>query len=120
MFEKHDENKRALGLRFKHVAWAEENYRRWVFSLSNAGSRYFEDRSDLSRLNEINWNAVGARTWKSCKEEKQAEFLVEERLPWSLIERVGVFSSAVYQSVVNSLSNYQPSPCVEIKRDWYY
>lgn len=29
------------------VTWASENGRRWVFTLSNAGSYYFEDRCDL-------------------------------------------------------------------------
>lgn len=29
------------------VAWAGENHRRWAFTLSNAGSAYFEDRARL-------------------------------------------------------------------------
>ena len=29
------------------VAWAEAQDLRWAFTLSNAGARYFEDRSDL-------------------------------------------------------------------------
>lgn len=29
------------------VTWASENGRRWAFTLSNAGSYYFEDRCDL-------------------------------------------------------------------------
>ena len=31
------------------VAWAEEHDRRWVFTRSNAGSRYFKDRCDLAQ-----------------------------------------------------------------------
>ncbi|QVL37701.1 type II toxin-antitoxin system toxin DNA ADP-ribosyl transferase DarT [Aminirod propionatiphilus] len=72
------------------VAWAKNNDRRWAFTLSNAGSRYFEDYSDLSRLSEIDWDAVGAEFWSSCKEKKQAEFLMESSFPWPLIERVMV------------------------------
>lgn len=102
------------------VAWAEKNNRRWAFTLSNAGSRYFEDYSDLSRLSEIDWDAVGARSWPSCIEKKQAEFLMESSFPWSLIERVGVLSSEVYRRVLRDLSGYQPCPRVEIKSDWYY
>jgi hypothetical protein len=30
------------------VAWADAQMRRWAFTLSNAGARYFEDRSDLT------------------------------------------------------------------------
>ena len=40
------------------VAWAQANSRSWAFTLSNAGSVYFEDRDDLALLHEINWNAV--------------------------------------------------------------
>lgn len=60
----------------KSVVWAEANQLRWAFTLSNAGSRYFEDRSDLARLNEINWQAVRAQAWSGCKDGKQAEFLL--------------------------------------------
>ena len=63
------------------VAWAERKERRWAFTLSNASSGYFEDRCDLSQLDEIDWEAVGARMWPHCKERKQAEFLVERSFP---------------------------------------
>ena len=56
------------------VAWAEEHDLRWAFTLSNAGARYFEDRSDLAQLDELDWDAVRARDWRHCKEGKQAEF----------------------------------------------
>ena len=52
-----------------------------AFTPSNAGSSYFEDYSDLSQLNKINWAAVEASKWsgigvdQSVKEDKQAEFL---------------------------------------------
>lgn len=47
----------------KVVAWANRNRRRWAFTLSNAGSNYFEDRCDLVHLEEIDWDAVGAKHW---------------------------------------------------------
>ena len=45
------------------VNWAHENDRRWAFTLSNAGASYFEDRCNLSQLDEVNWQAVHARQW---------------------------------------------------------
>lgn len=102
------------------VAWAEANQQRWAFTLSNAGSYYFEDRSDLSRLNEINWTAVEARNWMSCKDGKQAEFLMENCYPWHLVERIGVCSQAIYTQVANVLANAPHRPGLQIKRDWYY
>jgi hypothetical protein len=102
------------------VAWAQQNQQRWAFTLSNAGAYYFEDRCDLSQLNEIDWTAVHATNWQSCKEGKQAEFLLENRFPWHLIERIGVHSRAIYQQAANALPAGGHRPQVEIKAEWYY
>ena len=102
------------------VAWANQNGRRWAFTLSNAGTYYFEDRCDLAQLHEIDWLAVQANNWQAYKEGKQAEFLLEHSFPWRLIERIGVYSNAVYQQVSNTLSMGGHRPTVEIKPDWYY
>lgn len=102
------------------VAWANEQPVRWAFTLSNAGSSFFEDRNDLAHLHEIDWAAVQARNWQSCKEGKQAEFLLEHRFPWQLIERIGVQSKNVYSQVVNALPAHVYRPKVEIRSDWYY
>ncbi len=64
------------------VEWGEAQGQRWAFTLGNAGTRYFEDRSDLTQLGEIDWNAVNARDWRGCKEGKQAEFLIEIKPEW--------------------------------------
>lgn len=102
------------------VAWANSQATRWAFSLSNAGSNYFEDRNDLAQLNEINWTAVQARDWRAHKEGKQAEFLLERCFPWHLIERIGVKSAAIYGQVVNALPASGHRPVVEVCTDWYY
>ena len=102
------------------VAWAKQNDRRWAFTLSNAGSRFFEDRADLAQLGEIDWNAVEAGNWRQCKEGKQAEFLLETSFPWPLVERIGVQSRAIYQQVANALPAHGHRPPVEIRPDWYY
>lgn len=85
------------------VQWANAQARHWAFTLSNAGSYYFEDRADLAQLNEINWDAVAARIWHQCKEPKQAEFLLEQSFPWHLVERIGVQSRQIYTQVANAL-----------------
>ena len=102
------------------VAWAERKERRWAFTLSNAGSLYFEDRSDLEQLDEINWDAVSARMWPHCKEEKQAEFLVERSFPWKLVRRVGVRSVDTYEQATAAMQAADHRPDVEIRREWYY
>ena len=105
---------------YDSVHWANQNGKRWAFTLSNAGSRYFEDRNDLSRLNEIDWTAVQASRWQNCQEGKQAEFLMAQSFPWQLVNRIGVHSQGIYQQVTNSLGTNTHRPQIEIKLDWYY
>ncbi len=102
------------------VAWAEQNQRRWAFTLSNAGAYYFEDRCDLANLGEINWDAVQSRQWPSVKEGKQAEFLIEQAFPWHLVERIGVLSQGQVEVVSNAIPAGMHRPGIEIRRDWYY
>lgn len=102
------------------VAWADANARRWAFTLSNAGSRYFEDRADLRQLNEIDWDAVQSNRWQQCKEDKQSEFLIEESFPWALVRRIGVHNERTYAQVLHSLQQQQHKPTVEVRAEWYY
>lgn len=102
------------------VAWADQHQQRWVFTSSNAGAYYFEDFCDLSQLKKLRWSDISATQWQNCKEGKQAEFLLENRFPWHLIECIGVHSSLIYQKVAEILSFAQHQPKVRIKRDWYY
>ncbi len=108
------------------VEWANQNQRRWAFTLSNAGSRFFEDRCDLAQLDEINWNAVQAKHWSgdgismSVKEGKQAEFLIEREFPWDLISRIGVRSHNTYNQVNEALKAARRMPQVGVLPSWYY
>ena len=102
------------------VDWAEQQDRRWAFTLSNAGSIYFEDRCDLAQLDEIDWDAVQARNWQGRTHGKQAEFLVEQSFPWALIQRVGVCSTHVREQVRNAMRASEHQPAVEVRPEWYY
>jgi hypothetical protein len=104
----------------RSVEWAKQNGLRWAFTLSNAGAYYFEDRSDLARLGEIDWAAVQSTQWQNCKEGKQAECLVEKRFSWGLVSRIGVMTAAVHGRVSSLLSGAGHKPRVEVRRDWYY
>lgn len=110
----------------KMVRWADETGKRWAFTLSNAGSSYFEDRADLSQLEEINWEAIRATKWsgtgvrRSIKEGKQAEFLVESSVPWELVEHIGVYSRGIAQEVHNTLAKIRHRPEVDVHTNWYY
>lgn len=102
------------------VAWAEQHGHRWTFTLSNAASAYFQDRNDLAQLDEIDWNAVDATYWQECREEKQAEFLVEKSFPWVLVQRIGVQSARIHGRVRRAMEVSEHRPPVKVKRNWYY
>ncbi|SOC13387.1 type II toxin-antitoxin system toxin DNA ADP-ribosyl transferase DarT [Stappia indica] len=104
------------------VQWAGANGIQWAFSLSNAGAVYTQFRSELVQLNEISWEAVAARDFRSAdvKEAKQAEFLVQHSFPWHLIQRIGVHSQRTAQRVYAAMSGNGHRPNVEIRREWYY
>ena len=58
------------------VEWADRHALRWAFTTSNAGARYVDDYADLGQLRCVDWEAVDARYWSECMDQKQAEFLV--------------------------------------------
>ena len=106
--------------------WADANKQRWAFTLSNAGACDFEDRADLGQLSEINWAAVCARQWSggnidpSIKYGKQAEFLVEEQVPWNLIEKIAVYNQEEKKKTEQAIRNAPHKPDIQIERKWYY
>lgn len=105
---------------YQTVAWAKTVGKRWAFTLSNAGSNYFEDRASLGDLDEIDWQAVQAHNWQGRQEAKQAEFLIEDWFPWQLVERIGVHSNAMVPSVIAARNQSNHRPTVEILPGWYY
>ena len=108
------------------VDWAESENLRWAFTLSNAGARYFEDRCRLENLSDINLQAVRAKYWSGddidplVRDHKQAEFLVERHVPWTLISHIGVMTAGVLRDVTAKINRSDHRPCVQIQRDWYY
>lgn len=105
------------------VDWAQVNHQRWAFTLSNAGSYYFEDRCDLAHLNEINWAAVRENNnWSGSptKEQKQAELLIEQRFPWHLVDEIAVIDQLTGQQAVQAIAGAAHRPGVQIRRAWYY
>lgn len=106
---------------YKTIQWANEQNRRWAFTLSNAGSYYFEDFADRRQLGRINWNSVHSTFWRDHKEGKQAEFLIEDYFPLCLVERIGVISPNMMTTVSNIKTAHSVihPPC-SLQRAWYY
>jgi hypothetical protein len=102
--------------------WADAEGLRWAFTLSNAGAVYTEFRDDLADLGDVDWGSVAASDFRSAsvKEGKQAEFLVEQRYAWSLVERVGVHSAAMRDRVLAELAGAAHRPPVDVIPRWYF
>lgn len=105
---------------YKTIEWAAQNNKKWVFTTSNAGSRYFNDSSDIERLKEIDWDAVKTSDWSGCREKKQAEFLIEQAFPWHLVNYIGVQSATVFNKVNSILQSSEHKPKLGLEPKWYY
>ena len=105
---------------YKTIEWADKNNIHWYFTTSNAGSYYFKDYGSLSYLNKLNWKAINSNDWVDNKEEKQAEFLIETKIPFELIEKIGVIDKMMYERTKKVLDNNNYNQIITIKRDWYY
>ena len=104
------------------VSWANDSNRRWAFSLSNAGARYAEFRASLDHLDQLDWAAIAAADWHldRVREPKQAEFLLRDSFPWSLVTRIGVRTAAIREATVAALNEASHEPEVEVRSAWYY
>ncbi len=104
------------------VDWAERNGRLWAFTDDNAGSGRFEDRCDLTQLNEIKWSSDAVQNslrWPvgSCK---QAEFLVQHSFAWNLVRRVGVRTAEARDMAEEAIRSAVHRPAVEVRPHWYH
>jgi hypothetical protein len=104
------------------VSWANQQGRRWAFSLSNAGAYYAEFRSNLRSLGDIDWGAVASTDFRSAsvKEGKQAEFLLHGEFPWNLVTRIGVGSASVAAQARTAIQGAAHQPRVSLQSDWYF
>ena len=104
------------------IRWAEANGRPWAFSTSNAGAYYAEFRSRTDDLERLDWGAIAARDFRAAevKERKQAEFLLYERFPFELVDRIGVRSSTVQARAAMAIAGAGHRPVIEVLPEWYF
>jgi hypothetical protein len=104
------------------VQWATSKEIRWAFSDRNAGIRYARFFKDLNELHKVNWNAVAATDFRdsNVKEGKQAEFLMYETYPWSLVRRIGTCDKIAADSATEALKGIRHQPVVSVETGWYY
>lgn len=74
------------------TAWASANGVDLAFSTQNAGARFATFSRCLEELESLDWRAIANTNFAEprIKAAKQAEFLIHHRVPWNLIEGIGV------------------------------
>lgn len=101
---------------------------RWVFSDGHGIATITSWFDNMAKLEEIDWTTVHAKIWKDTKDDmdrqrrKQAEFLIYEFCPWTLIHEIGVVSREAKTRVEGILHTFDAEirlP-VNIRSDWYY
>ncbi len=86
-------------------------------------SRFFTDLGDLE---QIDWKIMQAQYWKDTlqdgdrKRRRQAEFLVHEFFPFSLIERVCTRNREIALNVSALLKPLAQKPGIQVEPSWYY
>ncbi len=107
---------------YEVITWANAAPRRWAFSLSNAGAVYSEFRARVDQLDQVDWAAVAATDFRDprIKEGKQAEFLVQDFVPWRLVGRIGAQSATVQRRAMQAIGSVAHRPPVDLLGSWYY
>ena len=73
----------------------------FVYSDGHGLARITEWFEDLDRLDAVDWTMVNERYWtdnindRDRQRKKQAEFLVHQRCPWSLIQEIVMIDSTM-------------------------
>lgn len=88
-----------------------------------ATSRFFEDLTDLDK---VDWAIMQATYWHDTPEDgtrkwrRQAEFLVHNHFPVSLIRGIGVLSIQIAEEVKQILTAAAHEIEVVVRPNWYY
>ncbi len=81
---------------------------------------------DTKRLEEVDWEVIASNSWADTnndpdrKRRKQAEFLLHEFCPWSLIGEIGVHDEKIADRVRALLEPAKHKPVVAVRSEWYY
>ncbi len=81
---------------------------------------------DLRSLKKIDWEIMKAKWWYDTlsdndrKRRRQAEFLVHDFFPWSLVAKVGVLNRTIEGEVNRLIQRLPHCPEVSVERNWYY
>lgn len=90
------------------------------FTDIHADLAFAEQIDDFSRLNELDAKKIHAKYWQEFKEEKQAEFLAYNSVPWKCIRQIGVKTPELADRVSQLTATSDHKPEILVKPEWYY
>lgn len=104
------------------ISWANASGVRWAFSDGNAGAYLTTFYNHPAHLSQIDWSAVASTDFRDpkVKEGKQAEFLMFDFFPWTLIEKIGTINNAIATKVRTTLTSIGHQPVIAIEPSWYF
>lgn len=104
------------------IQWAASNRIPWALTPTNASARYTSFFNQRANLDQIDWQAVVNRDFRdsAVKEAKQAEFLMFNWFPFSLVEQIGVFDQTIAQTALQHIARAAHQPPVHVRNDWYF
>jgi hypothetical protein len=106
----------------KVINWANSNSVSWAFTNGNAAAHLTTFYNQSSKLREINWYAITSTDFRDpkTKEGKQAEFLMFDVFPWTLIEKIGIINSTISTKVKTALKSAGHQPVISVEPNWYF
>jgi hypothetical protein len=104
------------------INWANINKVPWAFSDGNASAYITNFYGDPTALRHLNWDAINSTDFRdpNIKEGKQAEFLMFDFFPWTLVQKIGTINSTIENKVKAVLANIGHQPIVAVERSWYF
>ncbi len=104
------------------VNWANTTGVRWAFSNGNAGAyitNFYKQAADIIHLD---WSAIQSTDFRDpkVKEGKQAEFLMFDIFPWTLVDKIGTINNTMELRVQATLANAGHQPQIVVEPTWYF
>lgn len=99
----------------------------FAYTDGHAVMDYSDFYDNLDQLDSvIDWKLMKSNYWFDTKDDpnrkcrRQAEFLIHQFCPWTLIREIGVINNDIKIKVEKILQNYKHQPSVKIYPQWYY
>jgi hypothetical protein len=98
----------------------------FFFTDGHAVMELSEQYEAVSDLNKVDWRVLEGKYWYDTDQDgdrsrrRQAEFLVHDFFPWSLVQQVVVINSEMKKCVENMIDKATHKPKVVVNSAWYY